>query len=345
MHLLISCRYAFYVIIIALSLEQIMVRRWVNYKTINGFKVMSQWHDDKGKLRFTIICKVCGNEFDKAFSTLNKYKTKSCGCLSSYIKPLGKYVNGFKILKCLGLNAAGDRRVSAECKICQRVYEVTATKLKFNKSCGCLAKNGTVKSKYWKAHTRLMDIYSNMKARCYNKNTKAYKNYGGRGIAICDEWLNNSNTFCEWALKNNYTEFLTIDRIDNDKGYSPENCRWTSIQIQSQNKRNNTVTADLVIKIRKDLECMKGIDVAKKYNIHITEFTVAPNIAQNEGKSYHEWFVEFENKPNDMSSFSLEVDNALREKNIYYNDLIKGNILQPLVIRSLPKNTLFAIVL
>lgn len=81
------------------------------------------------------------------------------------------------------------------------------------------------------------------------------------------------------------------------------------------------------------------LSVAKKYNIHITEFTVAPNIAQNEGKSYHEWFVEFENKPNDMSSFSLEVDNALREKNIYYNDLIKGNILQPLVIRSLPKNT------
>ena len=80
------------------------------------------------------------------------------------------------------------------------------------------------------------------------------------------------------------------------------------------------------------------LSVAKKYNIHITEFTVAPNIAQNEGKSYHEWFVEFENKPNDMSSFSLEVDNALREKNIYYNDLIKGNILQPLVIRSLPKN-------
>lgn len=80
------------------------------------------------------------------------------------------------------------------------------------------------------------------------------------------------------------------------------------------------------------------LSVAKKYNIHITEFTVAPNIAQNEGKSYHEWFIEFENKPNDMSSFSLEVDNALREKNIYYNDLIKGNILQPLVIRSLPKN-------
>ena len=50
-------------------------------------------------------------------------------------------------------------------------------------------------------------------------------------------------------------------------------------------------------------------------------------IAQNEGKSYHEWFVEFENKPNDMLSFSLEVDNALREKNIYYNDLIKGNMV------------------
>lgn len=80
------------------------------------------------------------------------------------------------------------------------------------------------------------------------------------------------------------------------------------------------------------------LSVAKKHNIHITEFTVAPNIAQNEGKSFHEWFVEFENKPNDLFSFSLEVDNALREKNIYYDDLIKGNILQPLIIRSLSKN-------
>jgi phenylacetate-coenzyme A ligase PaaK-like adenylate-forming protein len=81
------------------------------------------------------------------------------------------------------------------------------------------------------------------------------------------------------------------------------------------------------------------LSVAKRHNIHITEFTVAPNIAQDKGKSYHEWFVEFENKPNDILSFSLEVDHALREKNIYYDDLIKGNILQPLVIRSLPKNT------
>ncbi len=80
------------------------------------------------------------------------------------------------------------------------------------------------------------------------------------------------------------------------------------------------------------------LSVAKRHNIHITEFTVAPNIAQDKGKSYHEWFVEFENKPNDILSFSLEVDHALREKNIYYDDLIKGNILQPLIIRSLPKN-------
>ena len=80
------------------------------------------------------------------------------------------------------------------------------------------------------------------------------------------------------------------------------------------------------------------LSVAKRHNIHITEFTVAPNIAQDKGKSYHEWFVEFENKPNDILSFSLEVDHVLREKNIYYDDLIKGNILQPLIIRSLPKN-------
>jgi hypothetical protein len=77
---------------------------------------------------------------------------------------------------------------------------------------------------------------------------------------------------------------------------------------------------------------------AEQEGVKITEFTVAPMIQKSEGKSYHEWFVEFENKPEDMKSFSLKVDNNLRTRNIYYNDLITGNILQPLRIRSVRKN-------
>lgn len=77
---------------------------------------------------------------------------------------------------------------------------------------------------------------------------------------------------------------------------------------------------------------------AAETNLHITEFTVAPMIRQEGGKSYHEWFVEFENKPADIRAFAIKVDSNLRTRNIYYNDLITGNILEPLQIRSVKKN-------
>jgi hypothetical protein len=77
---------------------------------------------------------------------------------------------------------------------------------------------------------------------------------------------------------------------------------------------------------------------AEEENIKITEFTVAPMIAQNEGKSYHEWFIEFENAPDNLESFAHKIDNNLRQKNVYYDDLITGNILQPLKISVIKKN-------
>lgn len=80
------------------------------------------------------------------------------------------------------------------------------------------------------------------------------------------------------------------------------------------------------------------IRAAEEEGVRITEFTVAPMITQGKGKSYHEWFIEFENKPEDISRFALKVDNYLRDKNIYYNDLITGNILLPLHIRPVKKN-------
>ncbi|MFT4024781.1 MAG: GH3 auxin-responsive promoter family protein, partial [Flavihumibacter sp.] len=77
---------------------------------------------------------------------------------------------------------------------------------------------------------------------------------------------------------------------------------------------------------------------ARERQVHITEFTVAPMISQEKGKSFHEWFVEFDNLPDNLEDFSLSVDNNLRAKNIYYDDLITGNILLPLRIRPLRKN-------
>ena len=86
--------------------------------------------------------------------------------------------------------------------------------------------------------TRLYRVWNGMKDRCLNPNSKDYRHYGGRGITICDEWK-EPTAFFNWALENGYREDLTIDRIDNDKGYCPNNCRWITNSEQQRNRGFN----------------------------------------------------------------------------------------------------------
>ena len=108
-------------------------------------------------------------------------------------------------------------------------------------SCGCyrskLAKenNSTHKMK----GTRLYRIWSGIKDRCCNHNSKYWDRYGARGITVCDEWKNSFEQFCQWSLDNGYRDNLTLDRIDNNKGYFADNCRWATYKEQENNRSNN----------------------------------------------------------------------------------------------------------
>lgn len=110
-------------------------------------------------------------------------------------------------------------------------------------SCGCLKKK-VEKQKFIGKHkthgktdTRLYGIWSKMKGRCMCLSNRAYKNYGGRGIMVCDEWK-NFEVFYEWAINNGYNDNLTIERNDVNGGYSPDNCCWIPLEEQAANKRN-----------------------------------------------------------------------------------------------------------
>lgn len=110
-------------------------------------------------------------------------------------------------------------------------------------SCGCKNKLNLSKANYKHglSDSRIYNIYICMKERCYNKNSTSYENYGGRGITICQEWLDDFMNFYNWSMENGYEDGLSIDRIDSNGNYEPNNCRWETSKTQNNNTRKNRI--------------------------------------------------------------------------------------------------------
>lgn len=134
---------------------------------------------------------------------------------------------------------------------CGQYKDVRAKSLRNGdtKSCGCLLSEESRKratshgkcvrvEKHGKCHSRLYNIWSGMKQRCFNPNATKYELYGGRGITVCEEWKDDFQAFYDWAMSNGYEEHLTIDRIDSDMNYEPNNCQWITL---SENGRKGNI--------------------------------------------------------------------------------------------------------
>ena len=148
------------------------------------------------------------------------------------------------------------------------------------RSCGCLVKDNPTHMKHngKKEYPRLYRIWKGMKCRCYSPKGQNNSYYGGRGITICPEWEKDFTSFRDWALNNGYSEELTLDRIDVNGNYCPENCRWASLEQQSRNKRD-TVLLELNGEVRPLIEW------SEIYNIN---YHTLYNRVTNQGMSLEE---------------------------------------------------------
>lgn len=158
------------------------------------------------------------------------------------------------------------------CDSCKKEFEI----VKHNGKKQCMCRECGLKNKHKKLsitatkhggkNTRLYRIWSGIKDRCLNVKSKDFIKYGNRGITICNEWKNDFSTFREWSVNNGYSELLSIDRIDNNGNYEPNNCRWANCKVQSLNKRNTILTLEQIEDIKQSyIDKISYVDVCNKY--------------------------------------------------------------------------------
>lgn len=185
----------------------------------------------------------------------------------NFIDLKGQEFGSLKVLEYLGKS-----KWLCECKCGNKIIVLGGNLKRGNtQSCGCKRKkqsriNGKNNEKYVqiKQNTLYKKLYTTwigIRRRCKSKKSSKYKDYGGRGIDICKQWDNFENFF-EWSINNGVKSNLSIDRIDNNGNYEPNNCRWATSKIQQRNRRNSHI-----VKFKSNTYCIT--ELAEKYNINI----------------------------------------------------------------------------
>lgn len=216
----------------------------VNYLTVIDSKRI---HKDNDYTQGYYLCKCeCGNIKQIKSHSLTTGKIRDCGC-GEFMrrKHIGKKYGNWEVIDAYRETRSDKINIVLKCKciVCGKETLKVASNIKHCETQYCRHNEKKQQSKSIKLNVpnKLRICWRNMNKRCYEETDIQYPNYGGRGIKVCDEWHNSLKVFVDWALNSGYSDNLTIERIDVNGNYCPENCTWIPKEQQSRNTRKSRI--------------------------------------------------------------------------------------------------------